>query len=389
MTQLIAFSLRRRFLNRLALILNGLTLLALILIVNADHLVNALNLEIGNLTRIGVDEVTRAQLVDEMSWEMAGFDLVDEATITLRWNEDHFMVTGAEDPLIQNGLAQLLLKSHQLRIVLSSDPSLEDFLVDFSTVKVTFDPPWDPMRALRENVLFSILTAAYFMVLNFIAINSGEIMAEKTSNVLELILSRLKPHEHFLSKLIIGISSLLIQFSLSGIMIGLVLAARWRSDRFVGLIRFATRVFKLDPGVFNVEILQSFLRLDGSLILRFGLALGILLLGMSLLLVLIVIVSSRVKSAEEASMIQGPFYLGLLALYYVSLGLMNPASLESGMGRTLSLIPIGSMLVMGMRILSSTVSASEVALSVIGSVLMFVGIVMLGYPVYRRGLTQR
>ena len=88
-------------------------------------------------------------------------------------------------------------------------------------------------------------------------------------------------------------------------------------------------------------------------------------------------------------MIQGPFYLGLLALYYVSLGLMNPASLESGMGRTLSLVPIGSMLVMGMRILSSTVSASEVALSVIGSVLMFVGIVMLGYPVYRRGLTQR
>ena len=65
------------------------------------------------------------------------------------------------------------------------------------------------------------------------------------------------------------------------------------------------------------------------------------------------------------------------------------ASLESGMGRTLSLVPIGSMLVMGMRILSSTVSASEVALSVIGSVLMFAGIVMLGYPVYRRGLTQR
>lgn len=389
MIHLIAFSLRRRFLNRMALLLNGLTLLVLILLLNADHLSNALNFNLGALTRIGVDDSTRARLLDETSWERAGFELVEEASIQLRWDGDHYTVTGAHDPATQSGLAQVLLKNHQLRLLLSGDPSLEAFLVDFSTVNVTFDPPWDPMSTIRENILFSILTAAYFMVLNFIAVNSGEIMAEKTSNVLELILGRLKPHEHFLAKLITGIGTLLLQFVISGTMIGLVLVARYRADRFVGLIRFATRLFKLDPDLFNVETILSFLSLDGPLLVRFGIALGVLLLGMSILLVVIIIVSSRVKSAEEASMIQGPFYLGLLALYYVSLGLMNPVSLSSGTGRVLSLVPVGSMLVMGMRVLSDAVSGTELAFSILVSVLVLMMTLVIGYPMYRRGLTQR
>lgn len=389
MIPLILFSLKRRFLNRMALTLNALTLGMIVLMANADHVALALILNLGQLTPISMDEQTRSTVLDDMSWQSAGFTLVTEAPITIDWIDDHYVVSGAVDPITQNGIAQQLLKSHQLRILLSSDPSLEALMVRFSTVEVTFDPPWDPLSALRENLLFSVLTAAYFMILNFIAVNSGEVIAEKTSNVLELILSRLKPQEHFIAKLITGVSSLVIQLVMSGSMVGLVLVARWRSDRFLGLIRFATRLFKLNPEVINAETVMTFLSPNPALILRFLMALGVLMLGMSLLLVLIIIVSARVKSAEEASMIQGPFYLGLLVLYYVSLGVMNPVSLNSGLGRILSLVPVGSMLVMGMRILSGGVSDVEVSLSVIGSVLTLGGILMLGYPLYRRGLTQR
>ena len=87
-------------------------------------------------------------------------------------------------------------------------------------------------------------------------------------------------------------------------------------------------------------------------------------------------------------MIQGPFYLGLLALYYVSLGVMNPISLNTGLGQTLSLVPLGSMLVMGMRIINGSVSAAEVGLSVVGSIVTLVAVILVGYPWYRRGLTQ-
>jgi hypothetical protein len=388
MIHLIFFSLKRRFFNRMALILNTLTLTVILVIANADHIAAALNLDLGKLTPIGVNESTRSTLLDEQSWESAGFTLVKDAPITITWVDDHYEVYGAHDPLTQNGIAQQLLKSHQLRILLSSDPSLEAFMVKFSTVEVAFDPPWDPIAALRDNLLFSILTAVYFMILNFIAVNSGEVMAEKTSNVLELILSRLKPHHHFVAKLVTGVSSLVIQLLLSGGMVGLVVVARWRSDRFVGLIRFMIRLFKLNPEVINQEIVMQLLTPSVDLLVRFLMAFGILMLGMSLLLVLILIVSSRVKSAEEASMIQGPFYLGLLALYYVSLGVMNPVSLNTGMGQTLSLMPLGSMLVMGMRIIHGSVSAAEVGLSVVGSVVALVGVILVGYPWYRRGLTQ-
>lgn len=388
MIHLILFSLKRRFLNRMALLLNALTLGIILVIANADHVALALSLDLGKLTPIGVNESTRATLLDEQSWESAGFTLVADAPITIDWVEDHYEVKGAHDPLTQNGIAQQLLKSHQLCILLASDPSLEAFMVKFSTVEVTFDPPWDPIAALRDNVLFSILTAVYFMILNFIAVNSGEVMSEKTSNVLELILSRLRPHQHFIAKLVTGVSSLLIQVVLSGGMIGLVMVARWRSDRFMGLIRFMIRLFKVDPEVINQETVLGLLTPSGEVLVRFLLAFGILMLGMTLLLVLIIIVSSRVKSTEEASMIQGPFYLGLLALYYLSLGVTNPVSMNTGLGQTLSLLPIGSMLVMGMRILSGSVSVAEVGLSVVGSVVVLVGAVVVGYPWYRRGLTK-
>ncbi len=388
MIPLILFSLKRRFFNRMALTLHALTVLVILVIANADHVAQALNLELGKLTPIGVDEPTRATFPDESSWESAGFTFVEKASITIKWVDDHYEVTGAHDPITQNGIAQQLLRSHQLRILLAGDPSLEAFMVNFSTVDVTFDPPWDPIATLRDNILFSILTAVYFMILNFIAVNSGEVMAEKTSNVLELILSRLKPHHHFLAKLVTGVSSLWIQVLVSGGMIGLVMVARWRSDRFMGLIRFMIRLFKMNPEVINPETVMQLLTPSVDLLGRFLLAFGILMLGMGVLLVLIIIVSSRVKSAEEASMIQGPFYLGLLALYYVSLGVMNPISLNTGLGQTLSLVPLGSMLVMGMRIINGSVSAAEVGLSVVGSIVTLVAVILVGYPWYRRGLTQ-
>jgi len=261
--------------------------------------------------------------------------------------------------------------------------------VHFNAVPVQFDPPWDPTAALRENVLFSILTAAYFMILNFIAVNSGEVIAEKTSNVLEMILSRLRPRDHFFAKVITGLSSLLLQLMVSGGLLGLVAVARWRHDRFIGLIRFAIRVFKVSPDVLNPETVLAFLSLSPQLVFRFISALGVLMLGMTILLVLIIIVSAHVKSAEEAAMVQGPFYLGLLALYYLSLGLMNPQSLEMGWGKVLSLTPVGSMLLLGMRILNGSVRLVEVLFSVGASVLVLGILIGVGYPIYRRGLVRQ
>ena len=389
MKTLILFSLKRRFVNRMSLLVNGLTLIAILGILNADYVVAALNLQMGQLVPISVNETTRQSLVDISDWETAGFTFDDDAEITIHYDDYQYQVIGAVDPLTQNAIATLLLKSHQLRILTEADPSLESFMVHFNSVPIQFDPPWDPLAALRENLLFSILTAAYFMVLNFIAVNSSEVIGEKTSNVLEMILSRLKPRDHFMAKVITGLSSLLLQFLSSGTMLGLTLWARYRHDRFVGLIRFAIRVFKVSPDIINTETVMVFLSPSPDLLMRFAIALGILMLGMTILLVLIIIVSAHVKSVEEAAMVQGPFYLGLLALYYVSLGLLNPQSLEAGWGKVLSLVPVGSMLLMGMRVLSGTVRSVELLFSVGASLLVLGALIGVGYPVYRRGLIRQ
>ena len=55
MKTLILFSLKRRFVNRMSLMVNGLTLIAILGILNADYVVAALNLQMGQLVPISVN----------------------------------------------------------------------------------------------------------------------------------------------------------------------------------------------------------------------------------------------------------------------------------------------------------------------------------------------
>jgi ABC-type Na+ efflux pump permease subunit len=172
-------------------------------------------------------------------------------------------------------------------------------------------------------------------------------------------------------------------------MLGLTVFARWQHDRFVGLIRFVIRVFKVSPDLMNADTVLAFLSPGPQLLIKLVMAMSVLMVGMTLLLVLIIVVSAHVKSVEEAAMVQGPFYLGLLALYYVSLGLLNPQSLETGWGKILSLLPVGSMLLMGMRILNGTVRSTELIFAMGSSVLVLGVLIGVGYPIYRRGLIRQ
>ena len=111
-----------------------------------------------------------------------------------------------------------------------------------------------------------------------------------------------------------------------------------------------------------------------------------LALGILLVQLIMVIVSSFVSSVEEAGNLQAPFYLVLLGIYYLVMAINNPYDLNEGIGFYLSFVPLINMLLMPCRLLISDVPIIQLFAS-IGCSLLFVAYVLYkGIPVYERGV---
>ena len=109
-------------------------------------------------------------------------------------------------------------------------------------------------------------------------------------------------------------------------------------------------------------------------------------MGVFLVQLVMVIVSSFVSSIEEAGNIQAPFYLVLLGFYYVTLALNNVHDLNEGIGFYLSFLPFFSMLLMPCRLLIGKVSFIQLLFSLTTSIVLILYILYKGIPIYERGV---
>jgi ABC-2 type transport system permease protein len=389
MKHLVLFSLKRRFFNPVAISLQILYLMGLLLLFNLDHLSTALKLNLTTPTSVMASEEIQSRLVQNEVWEKQGLTLTtQEATIEINFIDGVYVVKGEMAVNVQVKIYGLLLKSHQLALLNQSHPSVSDFMMTYNAVPVSFQQNLDPMAGFRENIVFMILTGVYFMMLNFISVNSNEVIQEKTSNILEFILTSITPTQHFIAKIIAGLATVLIQMGLSIGLFLILLTQRLKFDQGKGLIDLANKFFNLEASGFSLETIQSFLNFDQDLIIKASLALLFVILGLLIIQVMILVLSSRVKTIEEAASIQGPFYLGLLGLYYGSLMLNTPMQLSQGIGAFLSFVPVCSMLIMGMRILNTAITPQAVGLSFLISLMSLVLIIWFGSHGYRRGLVN-
>jgi len=389
MKQLILFSLKRRFFNPVAITLQLLFTAVMIILFNLDHLSAAMHLDFTAPYPIQVSDSTREELLPSEIWEKQGLILSEQPqAIVLEYEDGFYKVKGSVSINLQIKIYQLLLQSHQQRILNESHPSATDFIMRYNTVPVSFDHIIDPMAAMRENLVFVVLTSVYFMLLNFISVNSNEIIQEKTSNILEFILTGVTPLQHFCAKILTGLITVLVQIGLSAGIFAILLVQRLQADQGQGLLILANKYFNLEASGINLESILSLFKPDAALMMNALWAMVFLILGLLIIQVMILVLSARVKTIEEAASIQGPFYLGLLGLYYGSLMLNTPILLSQGTGRILSMTPVTSMLVMGMRLLNTEVSLTEIGLSLLISLFSLLMMIWVGLRWYRKGLVN-
>ena len=385
MRTLLKFALKRRFFNKLSLSLQALFILVVFGLLYVDKLSAWIGLDLHQPYQVAFSSNMDRDKIDVDLWMNQGFELVkDKADILIELNEEGYAVKGVNDVILKQRIQAILLIQHKQNILKTSQENVHAWLEEYENIQVHFEEIEVEQTSFKAQLALVFLTGLYFMLLNFIAVNSGEIIMEKTTHIMPLILSSVSTRVHFVSKLILGMFSVMFQIVSSILIVGLGLYLRFRDDRFRGLIQAASKYLALPE--FEFELLLKLFDFRFEDLQRLSLALLFMLVGIFIVQLLILVLASQVKNAEEAAAIQGPFYLVLLLIYYLSLSIQSPASLSHGLGYQLSFVPVLSMLMMPIRIFTQDLVFVEILSSLTISFALIILLLSVTYPTYVKGL---
>lgn len=384
MKTLLKFAFKRRFLNKMTIILQILFILIVCTVLYIDKISEFFNLDFHQPMEIKLENTLRKEIKNEDEWKSQGFIFTNNSnSIEITRVDKVYQISNVQELSIQQRIYDLLLRNHKR--TMENENNL-DWLEKYNTIQVEFIDSKLDENTFKQQIIILFLTSIYFMMLNFIAVNSNEIIMEKTSHMIPIILSSVKIRVHFLTKLIIGFCSVLFQIISSIGIVGVIAYLRYKLDQVQGLIRLILKFLPIQIDDFSITEILKLLDFKPSDVYLIGLGLLFILLGIFLIQICILILSSRVKTMEEAASIQGPFYLVLLIIYYLALSLNTTHALSNGVGYILSFIPIFSMLIMPMRLLTSHVMSIELLVSILFTIALISLIFIVLYPQYESGL---
>lgn len=399
MKELISFSLKRRFFNSATVLLNILLCVLVSAALFADQIVKLINPTVFD------DQKIYLQLDDSIeeilfSLEQEGLEFIrsdlnykelleKDAKAYVLYFDDGYKIA-SEYKLNQEiifGIQSILDNVHQ-SLILSSSLNENEFELYHQSIEIqnTILQEDVQLDADKQNIVFMLITSIYFTMLSFSTSVANEVIYEKSTRQLELILTSVSAKTHFLSKMIIGWFVILIQALTVFIYIAIAAFVRCLYDEGKGLIQLINKL-----GLMKIEqqTILEFLKnipLEIDFILKVFFILFFLMIGILLLQMVLVVISSFIANIEEAGNVQGPFYMILLGVYYFALSLNTPYQMSEGLGYVLSFFPFLSMLFMPCRLLIQNVNIIELSLSALISCVFMALILTKGSKIYQRGV---
>ena len=385
MKELIKFSIKRRFFNKATLFFNIIFLTITLLIFNLDKVMALIQPEINDALTI----MTGDAALKTFSEKNKKVKVTEkEATVEIKVTDNNFTVY-CTDPLngYQTNVVIELLNDYYE----SSEKSVFDleniaYYREYLNLNIEFINKNDRQKTNNNILAFMVVTTIYFMMISFSAMAANEVVYEKSTKLLETVLTTLPVSAHFFGKMLIGWLNIIIQSSVSGSIIGSVFFWRYFFDKGTALCECLQKLDLIDGSIKNLHDITKILAIDGKFIGDMFFIMIILMLGIVSVQVIMVSISSFVSNIEEAGNIQSPMYIIFMGLYYFSLSMNQPAQLSKGLGKLCSFLPITSMLFMPYRIMLTKVSIKEVFLAIaINSVFLVVSLV-IGRYLYGKGI---
>lgn len=375
MKELVLFSLKRRFLNKTHKSLMVLLLCLFVAGAFLDKIVDFFTEDQATL-KVALENI------DESLFLMNNSDIVIDKQASLKISLDgNVYQVASQQPLSQMEKIQLeaLIYPYYQQTL---NPKIQEVLVQYRHPQINYTFKEASNIQQKHDNLFMVITSIYFMMLGFAGMLASEVVAEKTSNILELIGTSVSLKTHYYSKIIIGWCSILFQFISMGFLVFVALSLRFLVDRGQGLIAFLNRLKLIQVDFESFDQALGLLLNQKQALFDLGLALLFLFIGILVVQLILVVISTKVITIEEAGALQNPFYMGLLFLYYGALILNNPESMSVGWGFRLSFVPIFSMIFMPMRLMLFKVSVRQIVIGLMINLFFLMFIIKVGEKRY-------
>ncbi len=378
MKHLIMFSLNRRFLNKMTLLLNIVLFLGCGFLLHIDRFVE----EKKGLETVLLDSSTAFISSDLVSIYQPEFSyrISNEgykAGEGILHYEDGWFLYSDEDvrePLltaIRSDINKVLLQ--QLK-----DEAGEEQILKIRNYEKLQAQQLSLISNEKENPLWLVTTVIYFLLVSYGGLLANEMVYEKATNTLRLILSCVSAPAHLFSKIITGYLSMLIQFAMAFFWALLWVVIRVQEDNLAGLLRW------LQTSFFTEETRQiTGITVNAEV---FGFSLVSILLGILTVQIVMLVITSSFSSSQQASAFQGPLYLLLIVGYYLLMIYGNEDFFLTPVSRLMSFVPVASMLFMPCRLFANDAEIWEVLISLAGALVFLVLITVMLLPVYKNNL---
>lgn len=397
MKAMIKFSLKRRFANSSTIILNLMLFVMIGAVFFSDHIIDMINPDMLKPGVIYVENVDEEWIdkLNEIEQETFKFkkktknSKLDSTHYYLSF-KDNFVLTSfyEVDAPLKLALEQMLTSVKQ-QMILEEQFSNSNLLLEYETpivVDTKIKHKSVDVSSDKKSLITMVLTSIYFMMLSFASGVANEVINEKATKTLELILTSISAKTHFLSKMLAGWLMIFIQCIsvLSYIVFWFIV--RNGMDHGSGLMKMVYKLGFISEDIKSFQALFHSFEFTSSFIILVVLILLFLFMGILFVQVILVVVSSFITSVEEASNIQAPFYFVLVCVYYLSISINTPYHMSEGIGYYLSFLPFFSMLFMPSRLLLMKVNIYEILFALLINGISIYFVIKYGSKAYEKGV---
>ncbi len=303
MKTLILFNLKRRYFNRMTLLMNAVLLLVIMFLFHADYFLGNKTEEYRFYIDDSLKEYQSAFLALDRNYQVGNHQLGGQDVLI---HYDGRFTIICDSPLQEELLEEL---RNDIRHVVREDycrryPALNRLAEEYIDIQVNFNKAEKPSEGI-----WIISTIVYFLLMNYSSTIASEVVYEKSNHLLEGILTAVSPQQHLASKIIQGYLTVIIQLLLALLYAAAGFAVRWLEDGFRGMSRFLQTA-----GV--PQAVPLGLKAGWPELLLIG---AIMISGLMIVQTVMLLICSRLSGSEQAASLQGVFYVLLLVGYYLLL----------------------------------------------------------------------
>lgn len=344
-----------------------------------------------DLTKVGLDK--SKALVKELNYD--GLLFIPKMETGLKELSTSILYYSSEPPNllliknIENKIANLL-KFHHLELIGIQAETIKEATYPISIHQVNFSGAVS--SKLGSGLKIGLGMAAGYLIMMFIVIYGNSVMRsvieEKTSRIIEVIISSVKPFQLLMGKIIGNALAGLLQFFIWGT---LLLVFSFAASFFFGIDLMtidSPDLIQNDLGLSKEELTEitTILReiFDLPLVMMFFMFIFYFIGGFFLYSSIYAAIGAAVDSETDTQQFMLPVILPLILGVYVGFAavISDP---HGPVATVFSMLPITSPIVMMMRI-PFGVPWYEIVISMILLIFTFIGIVFLAAKIYKIGI---